>query len=131
MIKNFLISFTILLSLDYLWFGIVMQDYYAKALKVIVQSEENQLIYHWPAALLVYMLLAAGLTFFVLNKPLQRAFHYFLHGAGFGLILYGVYNLTNYATIQGWPFSLVCLEILWGTFVCALASWVAAIMTKL
>lgn len=120
-----------LLSLDYLWYGILMQDYYAKVVKTIVQSEENQLIYNWPAALLVYILLAAGLTFFVLNKPLQRSFQYFLHGAGFGFVLYGVYDLTNYATIQDWPFSLVCLEILWGTFVCAIASWVAATITKL
>lgn len=131
MIKNFLIAFTILLSLDYLWFGILMQDYYSKVLKSIVQSQENQMIYNWPVALFVYLLLAAGLTFFVLNKQLRHTFHYFLHGACFGFVLYGVYDLTNYATIQGWPFSLVCLEILWGTFVCATASWVAAIITKL
>lgn len=131
MIKNFLISFTILLSLDYLWFGILMQDYYSKVLKPIVQSQENQMIYNWPAALLVYVLLAAGLTFFVLTKQLQHTFHYFLQGAWFGFVLYGVYDLTNYATIQGWPFSLVCLEILWGTFVCATASGIAATISKL
>jgi uncharacterized membrane protein len=42
----------------------------------------------------------------------------FAWGAGFGLIVYGVYDLTNYATLDRWPLALTLIDITWGMFIC-------------
>lgn len=35
-------------------------------------------------------------------------------GALFGLAAYGTYELTNLATLQGWEWSMVALDMVWG-----------------
>jgi len=35
-------------------------------------------------------------------------------GALFGLVTYATYDLTNLATLEGWPITLVIVDILWG-----------------
>ena len=51
-------------------------------------------------------------------------------GAGLGLIGYGTYELTNYATMVPWNAKLVVIDMAWGTFVTAaiatMAQFVAA-----
>lgn len=37
-------------------------------------------------------------------------------GMMFGLVVYGVYNLTNVATLPGYPWNLVAVDTLWGVF---------------
>ena len=44
-------------------------------------------------------------------------------GAGLGLVVYGVYDLTNLATLRGWSPALAIVDILWGASACALAAW--------
>lgn len=36
-------------------------------------------------------------------------------GALFGLLAYATYDLTNLATIQGWPWELAVVDMIWGT----------------
>ena len=36
-----------------------------------------------------------------------------------GVIGFGVYDLTNYATINNWPLALTVVDMAWGAFVCA------------
>jgi uncharacterized membrane protein len=36
-------------------------------------------------------------------------------GAHFGLLAYATYDLTNLATLQGWPWELAVVDMIWGT----------------
>jgi uncharacterized membrane protein len=36
-------------------------------------------------------------------------------GALFGLLAYATYDLTNLATLQGWPWELAVVDMVWGT----------------
>jgi uncharacterized membrane protein len=56
-----------------------------------------------------YLLLVAIEYYFIIKqkKGLKDAF---LLGAG----IYGVYELTNYATLKEWPLSLVFMDTIWG-----------------
>ena len=45
-----------------------------------------------------------------------------LTGAFFGLVVYGVYELTNLAVLDGWPVALVAIDMAWGTFLSAVVS---------
>lgn len=115
--------------LDYIWMSFVAQDYYAEALEHVIQNRKSQWIYNWPTFLLTYLLLAAGLSFFVLNKPSLSLFRYFLNGAFFGLIIYGSFHLVNYAAVENWPIMLI--DVVWGTVNCGIASLSVPLLQKL
>ncbi len=70
---------------------------------------------------LVWLLIALGITLFVLPKASSFG-SAALWGAAFGFVLYGVYDLTNYALLKGWPLPVVIVDIAWGAFLCAAAA---------
>ena len=39
-------------------------------------------------------------------------------GGLFGLVVYGVYDMTNMATLERWPVRMVWVDICWGCFLC-------------
>ena len=49
---------------------------------------------------------------------------YFAYPAA--LVAYGVYDLTNLATLRQWPVKLALVDTAWGTFASTLAGGVAA-----
>ena len=40
----------------------------------------------------------------------------------FGLVGYGVYDLTNQATLKTWPLALTLVDMAWGAFLTGLAA---------
>ena len=48
--------------------------------------------------------------------------HAALLGAAFGFSAYATYNLSNWATLRGWPVSLTFVDIAWGTCLTAMAA---------
>jgi len=46
------------------------------------------------------------------------------YGALFGLVLFGVYQGTNYLVFRDWPLMLVIVDTAWGMFTYALTSCV-------
>jgi uncharacterized membrane protein len=101
--------------LDGLWLGVLMKNFYRHQLAPLVRvADGGGMAPHWPAAFVVYVLLGAGIALFVMPRaptvPLAAA-----HGALFGLVVYGVYDFTNYSTLRQWPFVLVMVDAVWGT----------------
>jgi uncharacterized membrane protein len=45
-----------------------------------------------------------------------------LLGALFGFFAYATYDLTNLATLKGWPVSIVFIDISWGIVLTAIVS---------
>ena len=69
-------------------------------------------------AVLVYIFMAASVTFFVLpristNSP---AWMSFLIGAAMGLITYGVFDMTNMAILKNYPIAFAIVDMAWGSF---------------
>lgn len=51
------------------------------------------------------------------------------YGALFGLVVYGVYDFTNYSTLRQWPFVLTLADVAWGagaTAACSATAWIVA-----
>jgi uncharacterized membrane protein len=64
-------------------------------------------------AVAAYLFLSLGITMFVLPRVgtlLQAA----AFGALYGLVVFGVYEATNMAILQGWSWRVVVVDILWG-----------------
>jgi uncharacterized membrane protein len=58
-----------------------------------------------------------GLIFFVVNPNQNNTLlNVFLIGAFFGLVTYGTYDLTVYASMNIFSLKLVVADILWGMF---------------
>jgi len=74
--------------------------------------------------LVFYLLYAVGVTFFAVQPGLaaQSWQGAALHGLAFGLVAYGVYDLTNQATLKHWPLTLTLVDMAWGSFLTGLAA---------
>lgn len=113
-----------MLALDYLWIGVLMKGFYLRELGEITRRNGDTLTPRWGAAILVYLLIPAGLLLFV--RPLivsqPSVVNAFLRGALFGAVLYGVYDLTNLAILEKWSLRVTIVDIIWGTVLCGLSA---------
>jgi uncharacterized membrane protein len=90
--------------IDLLWLGIVAKDFYRSQIGHLMADP-----FVWWAAILFYV---PALEVKIWTRAL-------LFGAAFGFFTYMTYDLTNLATLRGWPIKLVVVDILWGTFLSA------------
>ena len=68
-----------------------------------------------PPAILFYIIFLLGLIFFVINPNHSNTLvNVFMIGAFYGLVTYGTYDLTVYATMNIFSLKLVVADILWG-----------------
>jgi len=112
----FLMVLPFFLLLDVVWIGVLMTDFYSHELGELARREGGSLSPRWGAAVLVYILIPAGIVLFVRpllrrDSPLLVAFGW---GALFGLVVYGVYDLTNLAVIDRWTVRMTAVDMLWG-----------------
>ena len=61
----------------------------------------------WASVVLCYALLIAAVTYFGTRLTVGQM-------ALLGATVYGVYELTNHATLDGWPLWMVVVDTLWG-----------------
>lgn len=112
--------------MDGVWLAVVASDFYAETLGYIMR---DQII--WASALVFYALYIAGVVYFA-SVPAAKADSWkkaLINGAFLGLVAYGTYDLTNHATLQGWPFIVVLVDMAWGatvTSVMAIAGFYGA-----
>ncbi|MBD3279289.1 MAG: DUF2177 family protein [Candidatus Pacebacteria bacterium] len=116
MLKEFLLTLVTFLMIDLVWLGFLARQFYDQELAGFTR------VLRWPAAIAAYLLLALGITWFVLPKTGQQKLVNFFWGAGFGLIVYGVYDLTNYATLKNFTLKMLMVDMLWGAVVCGLVT---------
>lgn len=78
----------------------------------------------WWAAIAFYLLYGAGIVLFAVMPALraESLLRSILLGAALGLVAYGTYDLTNQATLRGWPPLLTALDLLWGMTITAAAA---------
>lgn len=119
-VKLFLLILPVFLLLDFVWIGLLMNGFYQRELGELARRVNGSLAPRWEAAALVYVLIPAGLVLFV--RPLLSTngtnAHAFAWGALFGLVLYGVYDLTNRSVLQNWSLLVTIVDISWGCLLC-------------
>ena len=125
LIKLAAIGAVAFMVLDGVWLGLLMKNFYRDQLAPIVRlGSSGGIAPNWPAALVVYALLGTGIALFVIPRaptvPLAA-----VYGAVFGLVVYGVYDFTNYSTLRQYPLVLALTDVAWG--VVASAACAAAV----
>ena len=107
------------LILDGLWLGVLMSSTYKELFGLLMLASPN-----WGPAAVFYLLYVVGVVFFVVRPALAQgsARRAAVTGAFFGLIAYGTYDMTNWATLNGWSAQLALMDMAWGTLLTCLAS---------
>jgi uncharacterized membrane protein len=106
------------LLLDGVWLGLLMGSTYKAQLGSMMLDQPLPV-----PAVAFYLLYILGCVVFVVRPALshggwQRAARL---GALLGLVAYGTYDLSNWATLQGWPASLALMDMAWGCVATAIA----------
>ncbi len=119
---SFVAAFAVMAVLDGLWLGLVARDLYRRHLGFLMAEQVN-----WPAAGVFYLTYAAGLAFFVVQPGVESgsAITALWRGAAFGFVAYATYDLTNLATLRGWPVPITLVDLAWGTILSAAVGAVA------
>jgi len=100
-----LVSAIVFISLDFIYLNLT-KNYFSKQIKSIQGSSVKM---NFLGAALCYLFLITGLNYFIIkpNKPISDAFL-------LGLIIYGVYETTNYTIFTNWSIFSVIIDTLWG-----------------
>ena len=106
-------------ALDLLWLGVVARGFYQEQMGHLMKPSVN-----WVAAVTFYLLFLVGLVVLVVLPAVERQSfaHAVLLGALFGLVTYAAYDLTNLATLDGFPLTVALVDLVWGTVLCATVS---------
>jgi uncharacterized membrane protein len=107
--------------LDGLWLGVLMKNFYRDQLAPIVRLADGGIAPNWPAAFVVYVLLGTGIALFVIPRA-STVLLTAVYGALFGLVVYGVYDFTNYSTLRQYPLVLALVDVAWGVVASAAAA---------
>lgn len=124
--KHYLITLVVFTLIDLVWLLVISKRLYQEKIGHLMADTVNL-----PAAAIFYLLYILALVFFVINPAVDKKSVLYALGAGafFGLVAYGTYDLTNLATLKGWPASLTVIDLIWGSFVtgstCAVTTWLS------
>jgi uncharacterized membrane protein len=131
-LKIYLLCLPFTLLLDYLWLAKLMQGFYIKELGPYARIRGASIIPVYWAAAIVYLLLPLGIVLFALPRVDQAnmVVSSLLWGGLFGLVVYGVYDMTNMATLENWPVRMVWVDICWGFFLCGVTTLFAALVSR-
>jgi uncharacterized membrane protein len=131
-LKIFLSLIPIVVIIDYIWLARIMGPFYRSALDHLVRKQGEALDPILWAAGVVYLCIPLGIVFFVLPRVSQQNFviSSLLWGFLFGIVLYGVYDMTNQSLLRNWPLRVTLVDIFWGGTLCALSSYIAALLDR-
>ena len=104
---DLLISSLVMLGLDATYISIIKESY----LQQIEDIQTTKPNVNMMGVLLTYITMILGLNYFIIQKkaPLFDAFL-------FGIVLYGVFDGTNFALFSKWSTKLAIIDVLWGGF---------------
>jgi uncharacterized membrane protein len=108
----------VMFPLDYVWLR-TMRPFYESQMGSIMLSQPRI-----AAAVLFYLVYAVGIAFFAILPNLASGTIWTAagYGAALGLLAYGTYDATNYATLKDFPFSIMIVDWTWGTVLTAIVA---------
>lgn len=122
-LRVFAAGFVTFIAVDVLWIGVVANAFYKRELGSLARKVGDNFDPRLAPAALLYLLVITGMMLFVLPRVKSGAvWEAALWGAAFGLISYSVYDLTNYATLNGFSLRMTVVDLLWGGCVCAITA---------
>lgn len=111
----FLLSSIIFIVIDFFYLNL-MKPYFENQ---VMKIQGSKLKLNLLGIILCYLFLIIGLNYFII-KPKKSVYDAFL----FGLVIYGVYETTNYALLKDWSIITVFIDTLWGGILFATTTYI-------
>ena len=131
-LKVYLFLPPLLLALDYIWLGVFASSLYKKGLGPLLRMSGNSMQPIVWAAVMVYIAIPLGIMLFVLPRisPDHIIRSAIIWGALYGVIVYAIYEMTNYCLLKDWPLRIVLIDICWGALLNAIGALAAAFLDR-
>ena len=114
-IKTLVVSGVICVILDSIYLSLILPLFQKQMIGIQGTGSKLNIV----AAVLCYLFIIFGLNYFILSARPQRSWKdAFL----LGLMVCGIYELTNKALISKWYWSIVGIDTLWGGVLFALTT---------
>ena len=118
-IISYILTVIVFLAIDLVWLGLIAKNIYQKYMGELLSEHVN-----WTAAIIFYLIFIVGIFIFVIIPSVEKhsLLRAVLLGAIFGFITYATYDLTNYATLKGFPLTIVFIDLAWGAVLTSMVS---------
>ena len=110
-----LVSAIVFISIDFVYLNVI-KDFFNKQIKSVQGSDVKV---NYLGVALCYIFLVAGINYFII-KPRKSVNDAFL----LGIVIYGVYETTNYALLKNWSIFTVIIDTLWGGLLFAFTTYI-------
>jgi uncharacterized membrane protein len=110
-----LVSAIIFITTDFIYLNVI-KDYFFNQIKQVQGSDPKV---NFLGVALCYIFLIAGINYFII-KPRKSVSEAFL----LGIVIYGVYETTNYALFKNWSIFTVIIDTLWGGLLFAFTTYI-------
>lgn len=116
-IKKILIIIVILFVIDVPMLTYINKDMYQTNLKGINNGELDFTGLKIVSAIICYLIMGFGIYYFSVKEK------NILNALILGFVVYGVYNTTNYATMNKYSLKVTIMDTLWGTTLFTLVAY--------
>jgi len=113
-LKRFFAATVILLTLDTLYLYATLNMFKEQIIKV----QRVVMEFRIEGAILCYLAIVLGINYFII-QPKRSPMDAFL----LGLMVYAIYDTTNYATLKKWSPYLAAMDSIWGGTLFALTTY--------
>lgn len=116
-LKPFVVVLLLFLILDFLWFRFVVRDFNLKELSEIGRIKDGKFDLLMVPAIATYILMTLSIVLFVIPRISDNDSWLiaFASGSAMGLIVYGIFDLTNLAIMKNYPIRFLIVDMIWGT----------------
>ena len=126
------VGFLVYTVIDALFLGVVANKFFQNEIGTLMYSGDSMPAGRIAAALATWLVIVLGIVSLVLPRvgqgaPLWKAL---LWGGLFGAVVYGTYELTNYAVLRDWSLRVVAADIVWGAVLCGVVSLLLAAINR-
>ena len=115
----YVVTLVVFVGVDFVWLSRMADSFYRPAMGDMLAAQ-----FKLAPAAAFYLLFAVGIVALAVAPAFAAQDWRIATGYGFllGLVGYGVYDLTNQATLKTWPLSLTLVDMAWGAVLTALAA---------
>ena len=123
----YLVTALVFLGLDALMLKNVLQPLFARHVGDLLAPSINL-----PAAVLFYLFYIGGVIWFASLPALRDGAPVaaLVSGALLGAMAYGTYEFTNLATLKGWHWQMVAVDVSWGAVLTGVSAWSGVMVAR-
>ena len=125
LVKDIIVPAIVLLVLDSVYLNL-SSNFFQNLVK---QIQNSKLKFKVLGAVICYILLVFGLYYFILrrHKNIRKSV---IDAFVLGIVIYGVFESTNYAIFDKWNLTALLMDTVWGGILLSLTSYIVLKMFR-